>query len=1083
MRTPNPLMLAAVVAVVATLASAPGPAGAQMPCADGRPPCEGVCCAEVEACRFGRCFEPGGACALQDDCPQAAFCDPLLATCLPRDALPPCEYRPPVGQFDPVVQWGWHGSPALPEFRFVMMTPAVVSLTDDNGDGRADQEDVPDVVFTTYVSGGSHAEEGVLRAVSGDDGREIFNAVDPADRVNGLSSLAVGDLDADGSVDIVTSAFAGRSVWASGLQAFERDGRVKWKSDAPYVIGWGGPALADLEGDGTVEVIAGRVVLHGATGRLKCQAEGPGGQGDHDGRRPLSVPVDLDGDGRQEIVTGNAVYESDCRTRWVQDGEADGFPAVADLNLDGSPEIVVVYSGGVRIQDVTGRVLARNVGVPGATDPGGPPTIADFDGDGRPEMAMAGSTQYVVMKPTADLTGLEVLWSVATQDASSRVTGSSVFDFDGDGSAEVVYNDECYVRVMRGRDGAVLFQTENSSGTTYEYPLIVDVDRDGAAEIIAIGNGTGAQCPWAGQPFEPGIRVFEDRRGNWVGTRRLWNQHAYSVTNVCDGLGDECEPADNRYGAIPRRPRANWGLPWLNNFRQNVQGEGVFAAPDLVIVAAEAELQGCPFTAVVTATVFNQGSEEVPAGVSIALLGPDGATVATAQTAGALPPGGFEEVVLAWADPGAAALRGERLEMTVTADAAAAFNECREENNGFSVSVRVPADGEPLSQTPCATGLLGACALGRLVCLPEGEACVPDADPVPEDCNSLDDDCDGEVDEGLRNVCGRCGADPVEVCDGLDQDCDGLVDDEAPCPPEQSCRFGRCLSPCVDNECQGENLCFEGSCVAPCDLAACDADHTCEDGLCHDPCAAVACDAGEVCRRGACGPDTCSFTGCPDGQTCAAEVCVPDPCAGVTCGPELFCREGVCVQSCAAVSCAGDQSCVDGVCVEDPCALLDCPDGQTCTDGACHADPCAGIVCDSGRVCLDGLCGADPCAGVACPPGEVCSVDAEGRAQCAAAWAPDAGPGGDGGPGAADAGGRDAAPDPGGERDTASGFEPSADGALVDRSADGGAGEPDPAADAISSGCACESAGRTSHPVVPALLAVGLMFARRRRRR
>jgi MYXO-CTERM domain-containing protein len=183
------------------------------------------------------------------------------------------------------------------------------------------------------------------------------------------------------------------------------------------------------------------------------------------------------------------------------------------------------------------------------------------------------------------------------------------------------------------------------------------------------------------------------------------------------------------------------------------------------------------------------------------------------------------------------------------------------------------------------------------------------------------------------------------------------------------------------------------------------------------------------------------------------------------------------------VSCAGDQSCVDGVCVEDPCALLDCPDGQTCTDGACHADPCAGIVCDSGRVCLDGLCGADPCAGVACPPGEVCSVDAEGRAQCAAAWAPDAGPGGDGGPGAADAGGRDAAPDPGGERDTASGFEPSADGALVDRSADGGAGEPDPAADAISSGCACESAGRTSHPVVPALLAVGLMFARRRRRR
>jgi hypothetical protein len=510
-RTPTahrtaPLALAALAAAV--LLGAPA-ARAQMPCPDGRPPCADVCCDGASDCRFGQCFEPGGACALQDDCPQADFCDPVLAACLTRDALPPCEYRPPVGQFDPVVQWGWHGSPILPDYRFVMMTPAVVSLTDDNGDGRVDQDDVPDVVFTTYVSGGSHAEEGVLRAVSGDDGRELFTAADPADRVNGLSSLAVGDLDGDGSVDIVTSAFAGRSVFASGLQAFERDGRVKWKSDAAYVIGWGGPALADLEGDGTVEVVAGRVVLHGATGRLKCQAEGPGGQGDHDGRRPLSVPVDLDGDGLQEIVTGNAVYESDCRTRWVQAGEPDGFPAVADLNLDGTPEIVVVYSGGVRIQDITGRVLARNVGVPGATDPGGAPTIADFDGDGRPEMAMAGSTQYVVMKPTADLSGLEVLWSVATQDASSRVTGSSVFDFDGDGSAEVVYNDECYVRVMRGRDGAILFQTENSSGTTYEYPLIVDVDGDGAAEIIAIGNGAGGQCPWAGQPLRarhPGLR-------------------------------------------------------------------------------------------------------------------------------------------------------------------------------------------------------------------------------------------------------------------------------------------------------------------------------------------------------------------------------------------------------------------------------------------------------------------------------------------------------------------------------------------------------------------------------------------------
>ena len=54
-------------------------------------------------------------------------------------------------------------------------------------------------------------------------------------------------------------------------------------------------------------------------------------------------------------------------------------------------------------------------------------------------------------------------WQSTTQDGSSNVTGSSVFDFEGDGKAEVVYNDECYFRVYNGADGMVLFETPSSS--------------------------------------------------------------------------------------------------------------------------------------------------------------------------------------------------------------------------------------------------------------------------------------------------------------------------------------------------------------------------------------------------------------------------------------------------------------------------------------------------------------------------------------------------------------------------------------------------------------------------------------------
>ncbi len=1040
------------------------PAGAQAPCPDGAQVCgAAACCGRDEVCRFGGCHAPGVDCAHQEDCPQDAFCDPLTRRCLPRDALPPCEYRPPEGRFDPAPLWGWTESPVLPAFRNVMMTPVVVGLTDDDGNGRVDHRDVPDVVFTTYVAGGSQAEEGVLRAVSGADGRELFTAAAPADRVNGLGAIAAGDLDGDGLVEIVTSRFRGQDVWASGVQAFEHDGTPKWKTVEPWTIGWGGPALADLEGDGTVEVVVGRVVLNGADGTLKCEAQGPGGLGAHDVRRPLSFPADLDGDGRQELVAGNAVYEADCRTRWVQEGEADGLPAVADLDLDGDPEIVVVYSGGVRIQDASGRVLARNTEVVGATDPGGAPTIADFDGDGRREIATAGSTNYVVFKPSADLRRLDVLWTVPTQDASSRVTGSSVFDFEGDGRAEVVYNDECYIRVLRGRDGAVLFETENSSGTTYEYPVIVDVNNDGGAEIVSIANGAGRQCPWADRGAPPtGIRVFGDRAGNWVGTRRIWNQHAYSVTNVCEGVGGGCRPEDDRYGAIPRRPLVNWQQPWLNNFRQNVQGDDLFAAPDLVVTAAEARLEGCPAHLAVRARLFNQGSAAVEDGVTVALYAGE-ARVAEARVAGALPPGGDAEVDFDWDEAGREAA-GERLRVLVVVDDDGRHNECGEENNGFVLQVDVPADGGAAAGERCATGDPGACAAGRRTCVGAEEVCVPDAVPEDEACNAVDDDCDGRVDEGLLNDCGGCGPVPDEVCDGEDDDCDGETDEGEALCPDGVCAAGACRDRCAGNECTGAGKVCDArfdACVEPCDVVECPWGQVCDgaSGQCEDRCADVACGDAERCWLGECVPPGCRHTGCPDGSLCAGDECVPDPCASARCGAGEFCRGGQCVPSCAHVSCRLDERCVDGVCAHDPCALAGCPDGQRCDDGLCGPDPCAGIRCPAGERCDDGLCLADPCRGVRCPPGEACAVHGD-AAQCVREVASE--PPADAG---ADAG-MDAAPD--------------ADASTFDGAADppdgGGPGRGDDPP--VASGCACDLTGTGAAPWL--LLLAPL--ARRRRR-
>ena len=95
--------------------------------------------------------------------------------------------------------------------------------------------------------------------------------------------------------------------------------------------------------------------------------------------------------------------------------------------------------------------------------------------------------------------------------------------------------------------------------------------------------------------------MFGDELGKWVRTRRIWNQHHYHVTNV------------NEDGSIPTQEMQNWLADGLNNFRQNVQPQGEFSAPDLVV-----DLQSlCMGGYEVYARVRNIGQASVPAGVLV----------------------------------------------------------------------------------------------------------------------------------------------------------------------------------------------------------------------------------------------------------------------------------------------------------------------------------------------------------------------------------------------------------------------------------------------------------------------------------
>jgi hypothetical protein len=386
---------------------------------------------------------------------------------------------------------------------------------------------------------------------------------------------------------------------------------------------------------------------------------------------PVSAVYDLDGDGRLEVVGGNAAWRADGSVLWERPDLADGYVAVGDFFADDAPDVVVVHQGYVSIRrGFDGAPLWGPVAQPGGGR-GGPPTVADFDGDGLPEIGVAGAASYAVYDPDGPA---PVRWSQTTQDTSSNITGSSVFDFDGDGRAEVVYNDECYMRVYAGTDGAVLAQVEQNSHTLIEYPVIVDVDADGNAEIVFAGNAAVNRC--AGIPgyagLHAGVRVWRDAADNWVGTRPVWNQHTYHITNVRQDL------------RLPDVEQPNWRRS--NDFRTNLQS---FDAPNLVPLDARVVGETCAGGEFLRlrVTVENRGAVSVAPGLAVSFyVGVPAAPVrlvGTGHTANPLLPGGSEAVEVPF-EPLPEEL-GESLDWFARVDdaggAVGQHNECVESDN------------------------------------------------------------------------------------------------------------------------------------------------------------------------------------------------------------------------------------------------------------------------------------------------------------------------------------------------------------------------------------------------------------------
>jgi hypothetical protein len=714
--------------------------GDQCACGEGCCPDDGSVCVGSGA----RCWLPGQSCETTADCAGAdtycnnGTCFPYLST-TPKQSEDSCRVQADLPSLVPEIKCQWPTDDevlVLPESVQVGGTPMVIDFDFDNDKSTSN----PSIVFVSYtLPYSTQSENGVLRVIDGKTCKTQATIVNqfpiPAD-----ASVALGNLDLESCPDTCPDE-RGDARPEIVFPVIDRTGA----SPRPHIVAyryvpelenfdlwWDAEtttavetlfsiAIDDLDGDGNPEVITADQVIapNGETGPGEVLFTIP-----FQGGRGLIEPpivVDITGDRFPDVVTSQGIYVWDVLESRLELGEfwpennpssiTAAFTAVANLNdelfdpLQGDqPEMVVVDStGAIVVMNIAGQILHRS-NLPGGV--GGPPTIADFDGDGRMEFASAGANNFTVFdldcRPGEKFnregcngasTGNAnaVLWSQRSKDGGT--TGSSVFDFDGNGSAEVVYADECFMRIYDGKTGNVLQSVPRSSRTGFEYPVIADVDGDGHAEIVVGSNDSnpGFECP-ATDRLKPetrsqathGLTVWGN--DGWAGSRPIWNQYSYYVTHVRDD------------GTIPPgREVPRFWMPGegTNSFRENTQGTTPnsfsFNQADLTTVPLPEvpciSSSNGGFNARITLNMCNRGLQPIPAnGAEVSLMDMADASrpaMCTVRNGTELASGGCQQLICSIPATSAA------VDIEVVGDPSNRVSECFENNNRAQVlSVR-----------------------------------------------------------------------------------------------------------------------------------------------------------------------------------------------------------------------------------------------------------------------------------------------------------------------------------------------------------------------------------------------------------
>lgn len=415
-------------------------------------------------------------------------------------------------------------------------------------DGDGDQEII--IMSGNDLSTASPRSSKDIHIFDGATGAFQYTITTPYMSWEGPTPICLADLDKDGDVEIIIASLYSRNAAADQkyLYCYSHTGTLLWKSDTQYGVNVtngsaSGLGLADFNQDGSPEVYVYNEIYNARTGVKLCNG-GANGTGNNRTKNTVEVALTVAADLRPatglELACGRTVYEVNITNTTGTSGNTmtaynistsstkDGFTALADMDLDGNLDVIVMPND-AQLYIWNPRTLTTIASYNSGSGERGTLFIGDVNGDGSPNIGYCrpNAVDMVAYNGTSTLS---LLWTLTTTDASGR-TGLTMFDFNQDGTQELIYRDESLLRILDGSgSSAVTINSFAATSTTgVEGPIVADIDNDGEAEILVTSDGATVDGDYVGL-----LVVFESINNDWAPARKVWNQFGYYNVHIKD---------------------------------------------------------------------------------------------------------------------------------------------------------------------------------------------------------------------------------------------------------------------------------------------------------------------------------------------------------------------------------------------------------------------------------------------------------------------------------------------------------------------------------------------------------------------